>query len=148
MSLPKSAAPRVNWVPVSCMPSPLSPANRIVTRSSWRSETDLGAAVVMGLRVGCGSGAFGRRHPLVRPRREVQELLGERFGEVLQDVDRTDDADEDAIVVDQRDVAVAARLHEVDGVADRLVEVERPGMVDHERLDGLVRVDAGPDELA
>ena len=34
MSLPKTAAVRVNWVPVSCMPSPESPAKRIVTRSS------------------------------------------------------------------------------------------------------------------
>ena len=38
MSLPKTAAVRVNWVPVSCMPSPESPAKRIVTRSSsWMS---------------------------------------------------------------------------------------------------------------
>ena len=34
MSLPKTAAVRVNWVPVSCIPSPESPAKRIVTRSS------------------------------------------------------------------------------------------------------------------
>ncbi len=34
MSLPKTAEVRVNWVPVSCMPSPESPANRMVTRSS------------------------------------------------------------------------------------------------------------------
>jgi hypothetical protein len=34
MSLPKTAAVRVNCVPVNCMPSPESPAKRIVTRSS------------------------------------------------------------------------------------------------------------------
>ena len=34
MSLPKTAAVRVNWEPVSCMPSPESPANLMVTRSS------------------------------------------------------------------------------------------------------------------
>ena len=35
-SLPKTAAVRVNWVPVSCIPSPESPAKRMVTRSrSW-----------------------------------------------------------------------------------------------------------------
>ena len=34
MSLPKTAAVRVNWVPVSCIPSPESPAKRMVTRSS------------------------------------------------------------------------------------------------------------------
>ena len=38
MSLPKTAAVRVNWVPVNCIPSPESPANRMVTRSSsWTS---------------------------------------------------------------------------------------------------------------
>ena len=38
MSLPKTAAVRVNCVPVSCIPSPESPANRMVTRSSsWTS---------------------------------------------------------------------------------------------------------------
>ncbi len=36
MSLPNTAAVRVNWVPASCMPSPESPAKRMVTRSnSW-----------------------------------------------------------------------------------------------------------------
>ncbi len=34
MSLPKTAAVLVNWLPVSCIPSPESPAKRIVTRSS------------------------------------------------------------------------------------------------------------------
>ena len=38
MSLPKTAAVRVNCVPVTCIPSPESPAKRIVTRSrSWTS---------------------------------------------------------------------------------------------------------------
>ena len=45
-SLPKTAAVRVNWVPVSCMPSPESPAKRIVTRSSsWTSGS--GGRVVL-----------------------------------------------------------------------------------------------------
>ena len=34
MSLPKTAAVRVNCVPVNCIPSPESPAKRMVTRSS------------------------------------------------------------------------------------------------------------------
>jgi hypothetical protein len=33
-SLPTSAASLVNWLPVSCIPSPESPANRITTRST------------------------------------------------------------------------------------------------------------------
>ncbi len=32
-SLPASAVDRVNWPPVSCMPSPLSPAKRTTTAS-------------------------------------------------------------------------------------------------------------------
>ena len=50
MSLPISAVVRVNWSPVSCMPSPESPANRITTWSSswtWRSGAPCpGPAVV------------------------------------------------------------------------------------------------------
>ena len=50
MSLPNAAALRVNCVPVSCMPSPESPANRIVTRSSCFSVGGValgGASVLM-----------------------------------------------------------------------------------------------------
>src|SRR5262245_52187244 len=36
MSLPSWAISEVNRSPVSCMPSPESPAKRITTRSSWR----------------------------------------------------------------------------------------------------------------
>src|SRR4051794_34977701 len=144
MSLPNSAAPRVNCVPVSCMPSPESPANRMVTRSSWRSSTGLASVMVIGLRLGYdaswGSRALGGCHALMGSRRQVEELLRERLGKVLEDIDRSDDADEQAIVIDERHVAVAARLHELDRVADRLVEVERPGMRDHDGLDRLLEV--------
>ena len=34
VSLPNSELTEVNWVPVSCIPSPESPANRMTTRSS------------------------------------------------------------------------------------------------------------------
>ena len=34
VSLPNRELTEVNWVPVSCMPSPESPAKRITTRSS------------------------------------------------------------------------------------------------------------------
>src|SRR5690554_6659472 len=39
MSLPSTAEALVNWVPASCMPSPESPAKRIVTDSSSSSGT-------------------------------------------------------------------------------------------------------------
>ena len=89
MSLPKTAAVRVNWVPVSCIPSPESPANRMVTRSSsWTSGLEL---------LGELSRAFRLLHALVRPRRQVEQLLGERLGQVLDDVRLADDADELAV---------------------------------------------------
>ena len=37
MSLPSCAVSDVNRSPVSCIPSPESPANRMTTRSSWRT---------------------------------------------------------------------------------------------------------------
>ena len=47
MSLPKTAAVRVNCVPVSCIPSPESPAKRMVTRSSSWISSGVGSAVVV-----------------------------------------------------------------------------------------------------
>jgi hypothetical protein len=51
MSLPKTAAVRVNWVPVSCMPSPESPAKRIVTRSSSSTSGPRSGASVVVIRL-------------------------------------------------------------------------------------------------
>src|SRR6478736_2719826 len=97
------AAFRVNCVPVSCMPSPESPAKRIVTRSSsWVSGS------VSRVVVTWSSAPFGSVHGLVRARRQVEELLGERLGEVLQDVLWPDHALEDVVVVEERHVPVAA----------------------------------------
>src|ERR1044072_109850 len=132
MSLPKAAAVRVNCEPVSCMPSPESPAKRIVTRSSCRSD---GWGWRGGASAVTWSRSLGRDHPLVRSRRQVEELLGEGLGEVLEDIHGTDDADEDVVVVDQRHVPVAAGLHQLDGLPDRLVEVERERVIDHQGLD-------------
>src|SRR3954470_18180890 len=97
MSLPKTAAVRVNWVPVSCIPSPESPAKRIVTRSSSCVWGSVSRGVVPG-----GSAPLGAGHGLVRARRQVQELLGKRLGQVLEDVLRPDDALEDVVIVDER----------------------------------------------
>src|SRR6187549_627530 len=109
MSFPKAAAVRVNCEPVSCMPSPESPANRMVTRSScfslgcsWRG----GASVVT--RAPPRSRALRGGHALVRARWQVEEFFRERLGEVLEHIDRSDDADEDVPVVDQRHVPEAA----------------------------------------
>ena len=43
------------------------------------------------------------------------------------------------VAVDERDVPVAAGLHELDRVADRLVQVERARLGGHQRLDRLAR---------
>src|SRR4051795_9344651 len=103
MSLPNTAAVRVNCVPVSCMPSPESPANRIVTRSSsWVCGSSSRVVVTW------SSNPFRPVHELMGSRRQVEELLGERLGEIFEDLLRTDHALEDAVVVEERNVAIAA----------------------------------------
>jgi hypothetical protein len=57
MSLPNTAAVRVNCVPVSCIPSPESPANRIVTRSSSWTGSSRSLVVVTLLRAPSCAGA-------------------------------------------------------------------------------------------
>src|SRR5689334_6344540 len=119
MSLPYTAAVRVNWVPVSCMPSPESPAKRIVTRSSSCVGASVSRVVVTGW-----SAPLRSVHQLMGSWWQVEELLGERLGEVLQDVLRPDDALQDIVVVEQRDVPVAARLHQLDRRPNGLLEME------------------------
>ncbi len=59
MSLPKTAAVRVNCVPVSCIPSPESPANRMVTRSSsWISGSSSLVAVTRPRAPSCAGAAW------------------------------------------------------------------------------------------
>jgi len=76
----------------------------------------------------------------MRSRRQVEELLGERLGEVLEDVDRPNDSDQEVVVVDERHVPELAGLHELHGAPHRLVEVQRVRVVDHQRLDRLRQV--------
>src|SRR6476659_10682310 len=144
MSLPNTAAVRVNCVPVSCMPSPESPANRIVTRSSswsWGSCSRV-SVVIRWLPALCLA------HALVGTWWQVEELLGDRRGEELQDVLGPDDAQEVVLVVEQRHVPVAAGLHELDRVADRLLGVEVVPGRRHHRLDRLREVDVAADDPA
>ena len=76
----------------------------------------------------------------------MRQLLGERLGQVLDDVDLTDDPDEVTRVVDDRDIPIAPRLHEDDGVADGLIEVEGLRLGGHQGLDGLGQVDVLADQ--
>ena len=69
MSFPNRAVVRVNWPPVSCMPSPESPARRITTDSS--SSTGLSSVscdVMLGSPVQedgyIGVGLLGNSNPL------------------------------------------------------------------------------------
>src|SRR4029079_5340526 len=126
------------------MPSPESPANRIVTRSSswsWGSCARV-SVVIRWLSALC------LVHALVGSWWQVEELFRERLGEELQDVLRTDDADEMVVVVEQRHVPEAAGLHQLDRVADRFLDVEvMPGR-GHHRLDRLREVDVAADDPA
>ena len=62
--------------------------------------------------------------------------------------DLADDADEVAGLVDQRDVAVAAGLHQDDRVADRVVEVERVRLGRHQASTGCARSTLAADDPA
>ena len=82
----------------------------------------------------------------MRPWRQVQELLGEGLGQVLDDVVLADDTHQVTLVVDERDVPITAGLHELDRVTDRLVEVERSRLGGHQRFDRLTEVDLPADD--
>src|SRR3954453_15028181 len=84
----------------------------------------------------------------MRSRRKVEELLRKRLGEVFDDVGLADDAREVAASVHDREVAVAARLHQGDRVTDRLFEVEVLRVSRHEGFDRLVEVDLPGDDAA
>src|SRR5690349_8625339 len=88
----------------------------------------------------------------MRFRWEVEQLLGERLREELEDVDLAHDADEAAVVVDHGDVPEAAGLHERDRIAHRLLEAERARLGRHVLLDRALEVhaarDIGADEAA
>src|SRR5262245_30257055 len=102
------------------MPSPESPANRIVTRSSsWSSGSCARVSVVIE-----SLSALWLVHALMRSWWQVEQLLGEGLSQEFDDLLGPNDAHEVIPVVEQRDVPVAARLHEPDRVLDRLLEVE------------------------
>src|SRR5215210_3613920 len=106
-SLPNTAAVRVNCEPVSCMPSPESPANRMVTRSSsWTSTSRVGAVSVV-----TGASSSLGFHQLMWSWRQVEDLLRKRLGHVLQQVQLAQDAYQVSLAIDQRHVAKVTLLH-------------------------------------
>src|SRR5262245_18305604 len=99
-----------NCVPVSCMPSPESPANRMTTSSSsWTARllTALSVSVLTcGFTPGARpvarvrrSGPLGRQELLLRAGRKVRDLRREMLGDVLLDVARRDHAGAAALTV-------------------------------------------------
>src|SRR5918999_4237437 len=98
-SLPKTAAVRVNCEPVSCIPSPESPANRMVTRSSSSTSTSLAGAVIW--VVTGASGSLGLIHQLMWPWRQIEDLLGKRLSHVLKQVQLAECAYQLSVAVDE-----------------------------------------------
>src|SRR5215831_8606169 len=105
MSLPSTALVLVNWVPVSCMPSPESPAKRITTPSiSWRvlwgwcSFAGLSGSI----RQRVLSRPFRSGAQLVRVRGQVIDFQGKIFGQVIDDVAHRHDAQVLLLAVDHR----------------------------------------------
>jgi len=90
-SFPKTAAVLVNCVPVSCMPSPESPAKRIVTRS--RSSTVCSGLVCDSVVMEPLLSTLWSLHHLVRARRQVEDVFRVRFCEVLQEIPKPDETD-------------------------------------------------------
>src|SRR4051794_14277854 len=78
-------------------------------------------------------------------RGKVEELLREGLGEEPQDVDLSDDTDEEGVAVDERNVSETSRLHQLDRVADGLIERQRSRCLRHHLLDRRLQIDAADD---
>src|SRR5213594_4168356 len=131
-SLPTRAVVSANWVPVSCMPSPESPANRMTTVSSsvtlaigrTTSVSVLTVASVSSCARGAGrvtravdSAALGRVEDLVQPGRQIHDFGREVLGHIVHDVTRGDQPDPVPALVEQGDVTVPPFGHQPDRLA-------------------------------
>ncbi len=74
-SLPNAAASEVKRSPVSCMPSPESPAKRITTRSSLLTSVGRSADTVPSDPSPFALVLMGQRFPLSRFRRAPRSIL-------------------------------------------------------------------------
>src|SRR5262245_25541866 len=134
MSLPNTAEVLVSWVPASCMPSPESPAIRMVTDStSWVGRWPRGWAgalrTVMGLYYlgECVSCPFRLLGDGVGVRGLVINRRGKVLDQVMDDPLDREDAHRTAVLVHDGQVAVAALLHAPDGGGDRLLGADDDG---------------------
>ena len=141
MSLPKTAAVRVNWVPVTCIPSPESPAKRIVTRSrSWTSRSRF-----------AGRGRHAPSDSFIRwcgRGGRLSSSSGNASARYLRMSCWRTMPTTPPGVVDERDVAVAPVGEQGDRVVDGLLEAEGSRRPVHQRLDRRVEVDLAADHHA
>src|SRR5215471_11377082 len=129
MSFPAHAASVVNCSPVTCMPSPESPANRITARVSVRRgfwATAVAAVSLIALafpffvrQSACQSSGVHFAGMLQRiSGSEVQDRFREQVRHPLDHVRRRHDSDGPPVVVDQRNRPVAGDAHPVHRVGD------------------------------
>ena len=111
MSLPDIADVVVNWEPISCMPSPESPENRMVTCStSCRSfKTALTCSTT-----------FTLEGQLFGIGRQIEYLLGKVLGQVIDDVLVPNTAGYLANLIHHRDTPESVLLHQPDCLADSI----------------------------
>src|SRR5262249_54560650 len=137
-------------VPASCMPSPESPAKRMVTesRSSTADFRPPGRGPAAGFKT------VMKNHPLRRVRNTYKSgpfgALGHRRGvrrliknrrrkmlhHVVDDTFNGKHADGPAFLVHDRQVAVAALLHAADRYRDRVLGLHRDGVSGHKLAHG------------
>jgi len=98
MSLPAIADVVVNCEPISCMPSPESPENRMVTCSA--------TVTLEGQLFGIG--------------RQIEYLPGKVLGQVIDDVLVPNTACYSANLIHHRDTPESTLLHEPDCLSDRI----------------------------
>src|SRR5262245_60356761 len=143
MSLPRMAEALVNWVPANCMPSPESPAKRMVTESSsctgarrWPGAGPAGGreTVMKSSTVPSGPFAFVLHGAGIRGL--VINGPGKVFDQVVDDPLDGEDAHGAPGFVHHGQVAVAALFHALDGGADRFFGVDDHGVGGHAGGDG------------
>src|ERR1051325_6085283 len=152
MSLPTTAEVFVNCVPVNCIPSPESPAKRIVTVSSSSKSFSIGSeGVSMTVLISSPFrfwilAAFLRVHHLGGNRRQVHSLFRIALGQVRDHVKERDRANE-TVVLNQRDVAIALLVHDDDRLADGRLRRQHLDPGSHPIADGRFKVNPLADDL-
>src|SRR5437867_5171522 len=124
-SFPTMAVVSANWVPVSCIPSPESPANRMTTVSiSWIRVLGSRASVWVLTGNQAPLCTFRLPHDLVQPRRQVHHLRGKMFGDEFDKVLGAHHSGVVPAVVLEWNVPVSPLGHQADRLAQAVVRTE------------------------